>query len=225
MKKLGVFIFFLLSVMNPKLFGWEFYVYHTTDVVPQISVEEIQPFDLYAHDIKKTFFKNEKMPCGYYSGKIAVYYGELKKLPAENKRVYIFVVPHEIRSKGGQLKKKDTQETIKYVFVRENFSTSELCHELCHAIAGLGDEYAEAGGMFPENLKKPDGKTIYPNLTWYESDFEEWKEISDSEIYFPAGAGYDAGIFHAYENCLMKDLSEPLCPVCRFYLQKALDGY
>jgi aerobic-type carbon monoxide dehydrogenase small subunit (CoxS/CutS family) len=93
--------------MNPKLFGWEFYVYHTTDVVPQISVEEIQPFDLYAHDIKKTFFKNEKMQCGYYSGKIAVYYGELKKLPAENKRVYIFVVPHEIRSKGGQLKKKD----------------------------------------------------------------------------------------------------------------------
>ena len=43
--------------MNSKLFGWEFYVYHTTDVAPQISVEEIQPFDLYAHDIKKTFFK------------------------------------------------------------------------------------------------------------------------------------------------------------------------
>jgi hypothetical protein len=60
MKKLRVFIFFLLSVVNPKLFGWEFYVYHTTDVVPQISVEEIQPFDLYAHDIKKNFFQKRK---------------------------------------------------------------------------------------------------------------------------------------------------------------------
>lgn len=203
--------------------AWEFRVYYASSVQPEISIETIKPFDLYALKINKLFFKTEEMPCRLYSEKISINYGQLKKLSGINNCVYIFVVPGNFRSKAGQLKTQNN-ETVRYVFVRENCSPEELCHELCHAIAGLGDEYADTGS-FPENMKKADGKTIYPNLTWYESSFEDWKNIVDTEKYFPGGAGYGCGIFHAYENCLMKELSQPICPVCSFYLQRALDEY
>lgn len=211
--------FFLL--VNFELCAWEFRVYHTSDIQPEIFVDAVKPFDLYASKIKKSFFKLEEMPCSLYSGGISIRYGQLKKLSGINNCVYIFVVPGNFRGKGGQLKKQNS-EIIRYIFIRENCPAEEICHELCHAIAGLGDEYGDKGG-FPENMKKAAGKTIYPNLTWYESGFEDWKNIVNTEKYFPGGAGYGSGIFHAYENCLMRELSQPICPVCSFYLQQALE--
>lgn len=223
-KKIQIFIIFFLSVITCDLKAWDFFVYHTSDVLPEISVKSIKPFDLYESKIKTFFFKTQEMPCSFYSGKISVSYSKLKQVSGIDNRVYIFVVPGEFSGKGGQLKKADG-EIVRYVFVRENCSAAEFCHELCHAIAGLGDEYGGNSAAYPENMRKAKGKTVYPNLTWYENDFNEWKDIVDTKKYFSGGVGYDNGIFHAYENCLMKDLSQPLCPICCFYLQKALEKY
>ena len=214
-------VFFLLSFFS-RVEAWEFYIYHESEKIPKISIENVEPFDLYAAKIQKFFFKTEEMPYMRYSDKISVYYGKLKKLPAKNDRVYIFVVPGKFRGKGGILKIAEA-ENIRYVFVQENYSVPELCHELCHAIAGLGDEYGGETKDYPETLRKNGGQTRYPNLTWYETDFEDWKRITDRNVYLPGGAGYNSGIFHAYENCLMRDLSQSLCPICRFYLQQAMD--
>lgn len=219
-KTLLIFAAFLLPV-NFELCAWELRVYHASSAQPKIPIETVKPFDLYASKINKLFFKTEEMPCRFYSEEISISYGQLKKLAGANNCVHIFVVPGKFRGKAGQLKTKNN-EIVRYVFVRENCPLEEICHELCHAVAGLGDEYGDSGN-FPENMKKPEGKTIYPNLTWYESGFEAWREMVSAEKYFSGGAGYGNGIFHAYENCLMKELSWPLCPVCSFYLQRALD--
>ena len=222
-KSLSVFVVFFLLSLFSRVEAWEFYVFHESEKTPEILIEHIEPFDLYTSKIQKFFFRTEEMPCVCYSDKISVYYGKLKKLAAKNDSDYIFVVPGKIRGKGGILKISET-ENIRYVFVQENYSAAELCHELCHAIGGLGDEYGGETKDYPEYLRKTGGKTKYPNLTWYKADFDEWEKITDRNIYFPGGAGYNGGIFHAYENCLMRDLSQSLCPICSFYLQQAIEA-
>ena len=222
-KSLLLFIVFFLLSLFSRVEAWEFYIYHESENIPKISIENVEPFDLYAAKIQKFFFKTEEMPYMRYSDKISVYYGKLKKLPAKNDRVYIFVVPGKFRGKGGILKIAEA-ENIRYVFVQENYSAAELCHELCHAIAGLGDEYGGETKDYPENLRNIGGQTKYPNLTWYKTNFEEWSLITDRKVYLPGGAGYNNGIFHAYENCLMRDLSQSLCPICCFYLQQMMES-
>lgn len=204
-----------------ELYAWEFRIYYTSDIQPEVSADTVKPFDLYASKIKKSFFRIEEIPCVFYSNNISIRYNRLKKLSGIHNCVYIFVVSGSFRSKGGQLKKQNG-EVVRYVFIRENCPGEEVCHELCHAIAGLGDEYGDTGN-FPESMKKAGGKTMYPNLTWYKSDFKDWKNIVNAEKYFSGGAGYGDGIYHAYEKCLMKELSQPICPICSFYLQQALD--
>ena len=56
-KKIQIFIIFFLSVITCDLKAWDFFVYHTSDVLPEISVKSIKPFDLYESKIKTFFFK------------------------------------------------------------------------------------------------------------------------------------------------------------------------
>lgn len=216
-----IFALFFL-VVHFELHAWEFRIYYTSDIQPEVSVDAVEPFDLYASKIQMSFFRTEEIPCVFYSDNISIRYEQLKKVVGINNCVYIFVVPGNFRGRGGQLKKQNG-EIVRYIFVRENCSGKEVCHELCHAIAGLGDEYGDTGN-FPETMKKAEGKTMYPNLTWYKSDFKDWETIANAKEYVPGGAGYSGGVFHAYEKCLMKELSQPLCPICSFYLRQALDN-
>ncbi|MBR6060822.1 MAG: hypothetical protein IKQ61_13220 [Spirochaetales bacterium] len=108
------------------------------------------------------------------------------------------------------------------IFAGSDITAAELLHETCHAIANLGDEYDTGIDMtFSERYVSK-----YPNLT-LAYPVPEWEQIKkssgDEKIgYYPGGLGSPTGIYHSYPTCLMRDVSEPLCPVCQYYVRESL---
>ena len=106
------------------------------------------------------------------------------------------------------------------IFAGSDITASELLHETCHALANLGDEYDTGIDMtFSEKYVSK-----YPNLT-LAYPVPEWERIKkssgDEKIgYYPGGLGSPTGIYHSYPNCLMRDVSEPLCPICEYYMDE-----
>jgi uncharacterized repeat protein (TIGR01451 family) len=90
-------------------------------------------------------------------------------------------------------------------------------HEFGHALGGLADEYD-----YP-NSTYTGGEPGNPNIT-AESTGQKWSQWWGTEgVSAFEGAGYHVyGLWRPKNNCLMRSLGQPHCPVCREGLIKQL---
>lgn len=99
-------------------------------------------------------------------------------------------------------------------------------HEFGHQFADLGDEYVEIGNS-TSNQYAPSVEPREANLTTkVDVKDKAWatippiigtNNIPDSLFgaWLPEGGGYlEKGIWRPYENCMMRALTYPFCPVC-----------
>ena len=93
-------------------------------------------------------------------------------------------------------------------------------HEFGHQMVGLGDEYVEAGNNISEQYQ-PGVEPYEANLTTLtDISGKPWaREKAPADSIFgkalAEGGGYlEHGIWRPYENCLMRALAYPFCPVC-----------
>ena len=99
-------------------------------------------------------------------------------------------------------------------------------HEFGHQFADLGDEYIEVGNTTSDSYASHI-EPREPNLTTkVDVSGKAWAvtppiagtdEMPDSVFgrWLPEGGGYlEKGIWHPYENCMMRILAAPFCPVC-----------
>lgn len=105
-------------------------------------------------------------------------------------------------------------------------------HEFGHEFAYLGDEYVEVGNS-TSDAYAPHIEPCEANLTtkvdisgkpWVTTPPIPGTDVTPDSIYgkwLPEGGGYlEKGIWHPYENCMMRILAAPFCPVC---LQAQID--
>ncbi len=99
-----------------------------------------------------------------------------------------------------------------------------ILHEFGHSFAGLADEYDYGGTGVPSSDYEPNVDFHYElsQLKW-----KDWVETS-TPLPTPATLAYDtvvgaflgakywpSGIYRPWNNCLMRALSRPFCPVCK----------
>ena len=152
------------------------------------------------------------------------YYQAVRDIAANAPYDYIYILTNSDKYGGGGI----------YNFYgigagHDRFGSSGAVHvhEFGHQMLGLGDEYVEVGNNISSQYK-PGVEPFEANLTTLtDISGKPWaQQQADSDAVYgqalPEGGGYlEHGIWRPYENCLMRALNYPLCPVC----QKAVIEY
>ena len=224
MKKLILII--LINLFCANLFAQNKFIniyFHFTDgdireLVSQYQkkIKTTAPFDEYADKIRiygkklnSTIVTIDKYDQPIYTQ------DDIRRNHPIGSHLDIYILPNNpLYAKGG------TVAGLPVIFAGIDITAIELLHETCHAIAHLGDEYDTGIDMtFSERYVSK-----YPNLT-LAYPVPEWERIKkssgDEKIgYYPGGLGSPTGIYHSYPTCLMRNLSEPLCPICKYYIKE-----
>ena len=95
-----------------------------------------------------------------------------------------------------------------------NRSDSTIVHELGHAIALLGDEYAD-DGMPPYDGGEPDYRNLTKQTDITQCKWAHWVSRDHPEIKLvPGGYRCPSGCFHPSTDCCMISNYPPFCAVC-----------
>ena len=86
----------------------------------------------------------------------------------------------------------------------------EVCiHELGHSFAGLADEYY-AGDSYAREAINMTAETDPVKVKW-----KNWLGTNETGIYQHCCGGNSASWYRPHENCKMRYLGPPFCPVCQ----------
>lgn len=86
----------------------------------------------------------------------------------------------------------------------------EVCiHELGHSFAGLADEYY-AGDSYAREAINMTAETDPVKVRW-----KNWLDFNGTGIYQHCCGGNSASWYRPHENCKMRFLGPPFCPVCQ----------
>lgn len=117
-----------------------------------------------------------------------------------------------------------------------NYAKQVLVHEFGHAFGGLADEYWTsdvAVDQFYDLSVEPKE----PNITTLVNFSKKWQKMVDNTTPIPTpstdtyknkvgafeGGGYvEKGIYRPTQNCIMKELDYPFCPVCNDAITKII---
>ncbi len=102
----------------------------------------------------------------------------------------------------------------------DHTSSNALIHELGHALAGLGDEYADVDGPPPDDAARS-RVALFPNLT-LDPTGARWMPVGYQGTPVEGGDRYRHGVWHPTEHCRMNEsTSQEFCPVCQAFIAQA----
>jgi IgA peptidase M64 len=96
-------------------------------------------------------------------------------------------------------------------------ATATAAHELGHSFAGLDDEYGGAPACGAPACG------VNTSLDGIEGSWPEW--IADLGAPRAGGKYYDQCVYRPAGSCLMRSLSQPLCPVCTQHWSLGILGH
>lgn len=104
-----------------------------------------------------------------------------------------------------------------------------VVHEMGHTVAGLADEYSSAYPGYPDGTPEPN-----VDSNPYTPKWQRWL-TPGVELPTPDAAGYESivgafegaryketGVYRPMQDCKMRSLAAPFCPVCKEALSKAV---
>jgi hypothetical protein len=111
-------------------------------------------------------------------------------------------------------------------------------HELGHAMAGLGDEYADPAMVWRYPMPPPGADLRHPNLmlapfldrsspegllrTAKWAPLLAWPGAEKHAWAHEGGYLRQSGVYRAWPRCRMRDTRDPFCPVCCFHMARAM---
>lgn len=117
------------------------------------------------------------------------------------------------------------------LYVTRAVGSSVAAHELAHGVARLFDEYSDSDVAFAGEVNELNCSTVL------DAHAVSWNSLMPPGVVLPSdgtgaavgmyrGCNYHVhGIFRPAETCMMRDLTQPFCPVCARLLRSELTRY